>query len=89
MVREVQFEHALLQPPHILHRRTSQHEVRDEDREGLKALCRVQYHHAVTPEVQRALAAAPRRGAAPPPATALRAVEDPGKLPPVELMEDD
>jgi essential nuclear protein 1 len=65
------------------------HEVRDEDREGLKALCRVQYHHAVTPEVQRALAAAPRRGAAPPPATALRAVEDPGKLPPVELMEDD
>lgn len=38
------------------------HEVRDEDREGLKALCRAQYHHAVTPEVQRALAAA-----APPP----------------------
>jgi hypothetical protein len=36
-----------------------------------------------------ALAAAPRRGAAPPPATARRAVEDPGKLPPVELMEDD
>lgn len=74
-------------------------DVRAEDRATLAALCKAQYHHAVTPEVTRALAAAPARGAARAaaavggPATPALKVkaggEDPRALPGVVLMEDD
>ena len=68
-------------------------DVRPEDRVVLASLCKAQYHHAVTPEVTRALAAAPARGAARAPLTpALKAKaggEDPRALPGVVLMEDD
>ena len=69
------------------------HEIREEDRPVLVRLMKRQYHPAVTPEAQRALAAARTRGQV----AVARAVqrpglgtaEDPRALPPVELMEDD
>jgi essential nuclear protein 1 len=74
-------------------------DVRPEDRAALATLCKAQYHHAVTPEVTRALAAAPARGAAKAAAAAGPATpallkgkaggEDPRRLPAVVLMEED
>ena len=77
------------------------HEVRAEDQAALARLVKRQYHYQVSPEVQRELASARSRGvgvagvAGGAAATttqkrpALKAVEDPAALPPVELMEDD
>ena len=78
------------------------HEIRGEDQAALAKLVKRQYHYQVTPEVQRELASARSRGvgggggaggSAAAPASgkrpALKAVEDPAALPPVELMEDD
>ena len=71
--------------------------VRVEDRASLTALIKHQYHHAVTPEIVRALAAAApaRGGAAKAPVTpalagrAGGAGEDPRRLPAVVLMDED
>jgi len=79
------------------------HEIRAEDQAILVKLVKRQYHYAVTPEVQRELASARTRGVGgvggagvgagatttAQKRPALKAMEDPAALPPVELMEDD
>jgi len=72
-------------------------EIRAEDKERLRRLCRAQFHYQVTPEVVRELNSSLARGQAPPGAAAMAAqsktgqhvAEDLSNLPPVLLMEDD
>ena len=72
------------------------HEVRREDQEALRKLVKVQYHHKMTPEIQRELEAARARGDKEVPGTpalvarshvSKHVTEDIRKLPPVMMEE--
>jgi len=73
------------------------HEIRKEDKEGLRKLIKTQYHYQVTPEIVRELDASRSRGEQASGVAAMEVqsrvgknvTEDPRNLPPVVLMDED